>query len=153
MIPLTTPQLIVVLVFIAMGLYYTYATTAYGKLQDWIDKDLPAPVPEVKTKWLLGFTYNRHGEAKFALLDPPVCLDHLTGSKVGRFVVAGSFAGDSSHEEQAGRYGKDLVSYDFAINLTRAECGDIGMSEEYRRISITNIHPLIEDSACEKTSN
>ncbi len=140
-------------VILGLGAYYTYTGVAFGSLREWVDKDFPELTHTPKATWLTGFRYHRHGEEKIARLEKPVCLDYLDEQTLGRFSVVGDFASENNLPGSPNTHDKDLVSYDFGVHLLQLPGGQLSMQEEYKRISITAIEPIIEDGACEEERN
>jgi hypothetical protein len=141
------------IVIVGIAAYYTWvgfiSATGAG-LKEWVDNDFPDIVHTPKPTWLTGFRYKRHGIDTVAKLETPICLEYDHAENLGRFSVVDTFARsansldgkDESHE-------KDLVAYDFGMDLEQLEGGQIALQVVYNRISITEIEPIIEDSACE----
>jgi hypothetical protein len=144
---------LVALVIIGLIAYATWEwliNATGGGLKQWVDADFPEVVHTPKPTWLTGFRYKKHGIDVVAKLETPICLEYDHAEKLGRFSVVDTFARsassldgiDESHE-------KDLVAYDFGMDLEQLEGGQVALQVIYNRISVTEIEPIIEDSACE----
>lgn len=122
-----------------------YAT---GNLRGWVDKDFPEIEHTAKPTWLTGFRYLRHGVEHVAVLDKPLFLEYSANQHLGRYVGADTFArATKSTSQHPTQFDKDLVSYDFGIDLELLQGGQVALTEVYKRISITDIEPIIEEHA------
>lgn len=148
---------IVSLVIVGLAAYYTWTGLGgnqLGRLKEWVEHDFPEIRHTPKTTWLTGFRYNRHGIPQVAKLETPVFLDYDAETRLGRFSAVDTFARSTNvlDGEQA-THDKDLVQYDFGLDLELQLGGRVAVTEIFKRISITEIEPIIEDSACERSSN
>ncbi|QBJ02875.1 hypothetical protein MZD04_gp349 [Pseudomonas phage Psa21] len=141
---------IVLVLFLAYRTWSSLIPAAAGGLNEWIDQDFPEIVHTPKPTWLTGFRYKRHGIDAIAKLDVPICLEYEQSGNLGRFSIVDSFAratvatdgNDRSHK-------KDLVAYNCGLDLVQYTGGQIAVSVVYNRICITEVEPIIEESACE----
>lgn len=125
-----------------------------GRLKEWVDQDFPEIRHTPKTTWLTGFRYNRHGIPQVAKLEVPVFLDYDIESRLGRFSAVDTFARSTNVlDGEQTTHDKDLVQYDFGLDLELQPGGRVAVTEIFKRISITEIEPIIEDSACERRSD
>lgn len=138
------------IVGVAIVAYYYVTGFPYGGLRAWIDSDFPEIVHTPKTTWLTGFMYKHHGVDKFAQLNLPICLEYTEASNLGKFNVVDRFALSTDAKDVNGSHDKDLVNYDFGVTLELHHGGKVAVQELYKRISITEITPVIKDTACEQ---
>lgn len=140
-------------VIVLLVAYYAWVglvNATGGGLKEWVDQDFPEIKHTPKATWLTGFRYKQHGLDIVAKLETPICLDYEHAEKLGRFSVVDTFARSANPlDGQDQFHEKDLVAYDFGMDLEQLVGGQIAVQVVYNRISITDIEPIIEDSACE----
>lgn len=150
---------IVIVLLVAYYAWVGLVNATGGGLKEWVDADFPEIKRTPKATWLTGFRYKQHGVETIAKLDVPICLEydlveHLDAAvpirTLGRFSVVETFARSTSPLDGRDKFHeKDLVAYDFGMDLELLQGGQIAMHVVYNRISVTEIEPIIEDSACE----
>lgn len=151
-----SPALILTLAAIVIVLlvaYYAWVgliNATGGGLHEWVDADFPEVMHTPKATWLTGFKYRQHGLSVKAKLETPICLEYDQHEYLGRFSVVDTFARSASPLDGVDQnHEKDLVAYDFGMDLELMKGGQIAMRVVYNRISITDIEPVIKESACE----
>lgn len=149
-----TANVLIVGVALALVAYYGWMwtnTLHTGSVGEWVDKDFPEIVHTPKPTWLVGFYYKKHGIQCYAKLDIPVFIDYDKAEHLGRFSVTGAIAeGGGGLYTKAQKAGKDLVTYDFEMQLEQLTGGKLAIETMYKQISITEIEPAIEENACEE---
>ncbi|WDS62094.1 hypothetical protein [Pseudomonas phage D6] len=148
MISLPTPSVTlsaVCVVIICLVAYYTWVwliNAQGGGLKEWVDNDFPEITHTPKRTWFTGFRFKRHGEEAIAMLDQPVFLEYEDAGFLGKFGAVDSFAWNIKDKEQ--------TAYDFGVEIELLVGGQLAVTEKFKKISITEIEPIIEDSACER---
>lgn len=134
------PVLCALVVVVLLTAYYSflYAGRSGGTAQ-WVDEDFPEIVHTPKPTWLTGFRFKRHGFDAIAMLETPICLEYEAEGFMGTFGVAEEFAWNVKDKEQ--------TAYDFGVDLELLAGGQIAVTEKFKRISIIEIEPIIEDNA------
>lgn len=141
---------IVIVLLVAYYAWVGLINATSGGLQGWVDHDFPEIKHTPKATWLTGFRYKQHGLDVVAKLETPICLEYEHADKLGRFSVVDTFARSANSLDGKDQFHeKDLVAYDFGMDLEQLVGGQIAIRVVYNRISVTEIEPIIEDSACE----
>uniref|UniRef100_A0AB39CCG2 Uncharacterized protein n=1 Tax=Pseudomonas phage RVTF4 TaxID=3236931 RepID=A0AB39CCG2_9VIRU len=138
-IVLTHPVTLAVIVVVLLVIYYSLQYSSHGSVREWADKDFPEIKHTPKPTWLTGFRFKRHGIETTALLETPIYLEYETEGRLGMFGVADNHAWNVKDKEQ--------TSYDFGVDLDLLAGGQVAVTEKFKKISITEIEPIIEDNA------
>ncbi|MNM41555.1 hypothetical protein D3C81_523720 [compost metagenome] len=140
----------VIVLLVAYYAWVSLINVTGGGLKEWVDADFPEIKHTPKATWLTGFRYKQHGMDVVAKLETPICLEYEHTEKLGRFSVVDTFARAANPLDGKDQFHeKDLVAYDFGMDLEQLVGGKIAVQVVYNRISITEIEPIIEESACE----
>lgn len=133
------PVLLALIVIALLLLYHTVMDATQGNVREWADKDFPEIVHTPRPTWLTGFRFKRHGIEAEAYLETPLCLDYEAKGYLGLFGVADGHAWVARDKEQ--------TAYDFGVDLELLEGGQVAVTEKFKKISFTEIEPIIEDNA------
>lgn len=131
----------VLLGLIVIGLllaYHTVLGSTSAGVREWVDEDFPEIVHTPKPTWLTGFRFKRHGFEAEARLDTPILLDYEAEGFLGTFGVADNHAWNVKDKEQ--------TAYDFGVDIELLAGGQVAVTEKFKRISIIEIEPIIEDN-------
>jgi len=135
----------VCIVIVALVAYYTWVyliNIQGGGLKEWVDNDFPEVVHTPKRTWFTGFRFKRHGVDAIAMLEQPLFLEYDESGRLGAFGAADQHAWNIRDKEQC--------AYDFGVEIEQLVGGQLAITEKFKKISITEIEPIIEDSACER---